>query len=54
MGSVWAGRWGEYFALKKMAHEWRKQGFSMEEIKNKLRKKLDGTELKVVNTGNDQ
>jgi hypothetical protein len=53
MGCVWAGRWKEYFLLKKEIYEWHKQGFSMEEIKNKLRKKLDGTELKVVNTGND-
>mgnify|MGYP002621937487 FL=1 len=48
MGCIWAGRWKEYFALKNEIHDWRKQGFSMEEIENKLRRKLEGVELRVV------
>ena len=48
MGCIWAGRWKEYFALKKQIHDWRKQGFSMQEIENKLRRKLEGVELRVV------
>lgn len=48
-GSVWAGRWDEYFRLKKQVHEWHEQGFSMEEIENKLRRELSGVDLKVVN-----
>jgi len=49
MGSVWAGRWGEYFALKKMAHEWHEKGLSMDEIKDRLRRELKGVPLRVVN-----
>lgn len=49
MGSVWAGRWGKYFALKKRAHEWHEKGLSMAEIEARLRRELEGVPLKVVN-----
>ena len=49
MTSVWAGRWGRYFELKKKVHEWHKQGMSREHIENKLRRELEGVQLKVVN-----
>ena len=49
MTSVWAGRWGDYFALKKMAHEWHKKGLSMAEIEARLRRELEGVPLKVIN-----
>tara|TARA_R100000773_G_scaffold24837_1_gene21768 strand:- start:3093 stop:3245 length:153 start_codon:yes stop_codon:yes gene_type:complete len=49
MGCIWAGRWKQYFKIKKEIYEWHKQGFSRQDIENKLRRKLEGVELRVVN-----
>tara|TARA_R100001440_G_scaffold26434_2_gene43038 strand:+ start:5915 stop:6067 length:153 start_codon:yes stop_codon:yes gene_type:complete len=49
MGCIWAGRWKQYFQLKKQIHEWHKQGMCREHIENKLRRELEGVQLKVVN-----